>query len=138
MFASTQFDFSSQSVELGLRFPIWTEDAMAIADAPAVVARYLTAAAADDVDTLLGCFTDDAEVVDENETFHGHDEIRRWRRTVASKFTYTVEVIDAQARTPDDHVVTTRLEGNFPGSPVELTYHFALRDGLVSRLVIAP
>jgi ketosteroid isomerase-like protein len=125
-------------VELGLRFPISTEVAMAIADAPAVVARYLTAAAADDVDTLLGCFTDDAEVVDEDESFHGHEEIRRWRRTVASKFTYTVEVIDAQARTPDDHVVTTRLEGNFPGSPVELTYHFVLRDGLVSRLVIAP
>jgi ketosteroid isomerase-like protein len=111
---------------------------MATPDAPAVVVRYLTAAAADDIDTLLTCFAEDADVVDEDETFHGHEAIRRWRRTVASKYTYTVEVIDVQARTRDDHVVIAKLEGNFPGSPVELKYDFVLRNGLIARLVIAP
>jgi hypothetical protein len=35
-------------------------------------------------------------------------------------------------------VVTTRLTGDFPGSPLEVPYHFALRDGLISKLDIDP
>ncbi len=29
------------------------------------------------------------------------------------------------------------LEGNFPGSPVDLRYRFAMRDDLIASLVIA-
>jgi hypothetical protein len=31
-----------------------------------------------------------------------------------------------------------RLEGNFPGGQVDLSYEFQLNDGLIIRLVIAP
>ncbi len=33
---------------------------------------------------------------------------------------------------------TLYIEGNFPGSPVTLIFHFALRDGLISALDLAP
>jgi hypothetical protein len=57
---------------------------------------------------------------------------------VSSKFTYTVEVVDAEPTAADSYVVTARLEGNFPGSPVDLRFQFGLRDGLIAALEIAP
>jgi hypothetical protein len=54
-----------------------------------------------------------------------------------SEFDYTTEQIRAR-RVDDDHwVVTLRLEGTFPGGVAELDYRFALREGLVTELVIA-
>src|SRR5258708_2632075 len=111
---------------------------MTSTDAPDVIARYLGLAAEGDLDALVGCFADDAEVVDEDQTFSGHEEIRRWRETVTSKFTYTVEVLTSEALGADNFVVTAQLEGNFPGSPVQLRFRFVLRDGLIVALEIAP
>jgi ketosteroid isomerase-like protein len=110
---------------------------MSITGTPDVIARYLGLAAEGDLDALVGCFTDDAEVVDEGQTYRGHDEIRRWRETVTSRFTYTVEVVSSEAFGPDNFVVTAQLEGNFPGSPVQLKFRFVLRDGLIAALEIA-
>lgn len=107
-------------------------------DVPDVIARYLGLAATGDLDALLGCFADDAVVTDEGETYRGRDAIRRWRETVASKFTYTVDVVDAESPAADDYVVTARLDGNFPGSPVDLRFRFGVRDGLIAALEIAP
>jgi ketosteroid isomerase-like protein len=105
---------------------------------PEAVTRYLQMAAGSDVDALVGCFTDDATVVDEGQTFRGHDEIRRWRETVTSRYTYTVTVLDSQAAGGDGHIVTVRLDGNFPGNTVELRFQFTVRDGLIASLTIAP
>jgi hypothetical protein len=110
---------------------------MTITTAPDVIARYLRVAAGGDLDTLIGCFTDDAEVVDEGRTYRGHDEIRDWRETVTSKYTYTVEVVQSEAVGAERYVVTAQLEGNFPGSPVQLQFGFVLHDGLIAALEIA-
>jgi ketosteroid isomerase-like protein len=37
-----------------------------------------------------------------------------------------------------DHLVRTRLEGNFPGGTADLAHHITLRGGLISHLEIAP
>jgi ketosteroid isomerase-like protein len=111
---------------------------MTLAAVPDVITRYLGLAAGSELDALVGCFTDDAEVLDEGQTYRGHDEIRRWRETVTSKFTYTVEVVSAEALGADAFVVTAELEGNFPGSPVQLKFRFVLRAGLIATLEIAP
>jgi hypothetical protein len=37
----------------------------------------------------------------------------------------------------DDWIVTTHLEGNFPGGVADLAQRFTVRDGLIVRLVIA-
>jgi ketosteroid isomerase-like protein len=109
-----------------------------MATMPESVTRYLDVAAEGDIATLLGCFTSDAVVHDEGQTFHGHDEIRRWRETVTSRFTYTVTVLGSEEVSPDEWVVRVRLDGNFPGGTARLRFRLTLRDGLISQLTIAP
>ena len=105
--------------------------------APASIGAYFRAIADDDSDALIACFTDDAEVSDEGSIHRGLEEIRAWRERTRSAYRYTADVLDAE-RDGDRYVVTTRLTGDFPGSPVEVPYHFALRDGLISKLDIDP
>ncbi len=105
---------------------------------PEPVQRYLDVAAEGDTASLLGCFTSDAVVHDEGQTFRGHDEIRRWREAVTSRFTYTVTVLGCEELNPDEWVVRVRLDGNFPGGTARLRFRLTLRDGLISQLTIAP
>ncbi len=105
---------------------------------PDVIARYLKVAPEGDLDTLVACFTSDAEVIDEGTTYRGRDAIRGWREAVAAAFTCTMSVVDIEAGDAERFVVTAELEGNFPGSPVVLKYQFTLRGGLITALEIAP
>ncbi len=87
----------------------------------------------------MRCFTDDAAVSDEGQTWRGHDEIRAWRTGTAGKFQYTIEVLDTTAAASpstasERHAVHTHLEGDFPGGQVDLTFRFTVRDGLISTL----
>jgi hypothetical protein len=45
---------------------------------------------------------------------------------------------DAQQVEHDRWLVTNHLEGNFPGGVVDLRYHVALTNGVISELEIAP
>ncbi|MBO3750595.1 nuclear transport factor 2 family protein [Streptosporangiaceae bacterium NEAU-GS5] len=83
-------------------------------------------------------FADDAHVTDDGRHYHGRSEIRRWLARTSSEFTYTATPIDHQAHADGSTVVTCRLEGDFPGSPVDLDYRFRLdAAGRISRLEIA-
>jgi hypothetical protein len=107
-----------------------------------VISRYFTAADGGDLDALIGCFTDDSVVSDEERTWRGHAEIRTWRETVATAYQYTLDVLGSepagQAGGLERHDVRTHLEGNFPGGTVDLTYRFGLRDGSIASLEIVP
>lgn len=105
--------------------------------APRVIDAYFRAIADDDTDALVACFTDDAEVSDEGSVHRGPEEIRAWRERTRSAYLYTADVLRAE-RDGDRYVITTRLSGDFPGSPVEVPYHFTLREGLFSNLDIDP
>jgi ketosteroid isomerase-like protein len=107
-----------------------------IVAAPEIINRYFRAVAEDDIDTLVGCFTDDAAVADEGRTHRGRDAIRAWREQTKSAYQYTAEVLRTEQNTDSRFEVTARLAGTFPGSPVELKYLFTLRDGLISGLDI--
>ena len=111
---------------------------MTTIDVPDAVSRYLQVAAEGDLEALLACFASDAQVIDEGHTYRGHDEIRRWREAVTSRYTYTVTVLSSEPVDADRHVVTARLDGNFPGHTARLRFRFALRGGLISALEIAP
>ena len=105
---------------------------------PAVIKRYFDLDADRDVDTIIALFTEDAVVVDEGETRHGTTEIRAWQTGAASAYTYTTELIGAEALTADRYVVTGRLTGNFPGGTVVLNFDFTVAGDRISRLEIAP
>ncbi len=90
-----------------------------------------------DVQAVAQCFTEDAVVKDEGHTYSGLSAIRRWRTEVATKYVYTSEpfaVEDKDGRT----IVTSRLAGNFPGSPINLRFFFGLDGGKIASLEITP
>ena len=68
-------------------------------------------------------------------THSGIDAIKAWKAAASTKYTYTTEPFALQQS--DGHqVVTSRVEGNFPGSPVDLRYRFRLERGLIASLEI--
>jgi len=74
---------------------------------PDAISHYLTlvssAVAADPAD-VLACFTDDADVIDIDDTRHGHAEIRDWWTGPVTAFHYSVEVPSAHALGGDRYV----------------------------------
>ena len=103
---------------------------------PDVISRYYAAAAANDLDTLIGCFTADSHVLDEGRDYHGVAEIRTWRESVASQFSYTTEITGTEQTGDREYVVSTHLEGDFPGGVVDLDQRFTLAGELISDLSI--
>ncbi|MEV5251416.1 nuclear transport factor 2 family protein [Streptomyces werraensis] len=104
---------------------------------PTTVREFFAAHVVRDADAASSFLTEDAVVVDQDETFRGREEVHAFLRDAGSEFTYTTEQVGAH-RVDDAHwVVTVRLEGTFPGGIAELDYRFALRDGLIAELVIA-
>jgi hypothetical protein len=103
---------------------------------PAAVRAYLTAHAAKDDDAAARAFAPDAAVTDEGKTFSGTAEISAWRHRASTEWTYTTDVTGVRQE-GDDWVVAIRLEGNFPGGVADLEQRFTVRDGAISRLIIA-
>lgn len=104
---------------------------------PEVIDTYFKADKGGNAQAISECFTPDAVVVDEGNTYTGRDAIRQWMANASTKYTYTVEPI-ALAEDAGRTVVTSHLVGNFPGSPVDLRYFFVLRDGMIAELEIVP
>jgi ketosteroid isomerase-like protein len=105
---------------------------------PDTVRRYFELDPQGDLEEMLALFAEEATVTDEGETMRGRDAIRRWRVGTASKYTYTTEVTGAEAGTPGECLVFTRLTGDFPGGTVDLRWDFAIENGRIKNLVITP
>jgi hypothetical protein len=82
-------------------------------------------------------FATDAVVHDEGRTHVGRDAIRDWADAVAAAVTFTRTITDV-ALPGNAAIVRTRLEGDFPGSPVDLHHHFSIADSKISALTICP
>jgi hypothetical protein len=106
-----------------------------LSDLPPVVARFVDASNARDLDAAIACFAADAVVEDEGRTHSGTAEVRQWKHETESRFTYTIEPIAVDRRN-GQAIVTATLAGNFPGSPVEQTYDFTIEDGAITALKI--
>ena len=104
--------------------------------APAVITRYLAAAAAGDFAVLADCFTVDGTATDEGHTYRGRAEIIGWRESLASQFTYTATVTSSEPISDNEYRVTAHAVGDFPGGVADLTYRFTLNDGLIADLTI--
>jgi uncharacterized protein (TIGR02246 family) len=102
---------------------------------PRVIADYFALDKARNAQALADSFTPDAVVVDEGNTYAGRDAIRQWMANASTKYTYTVEPF-ALAEVAGQVAVTSHLVGNFPGSPVDLRYIFALAGDKIDRLEI--
>jgi hypothetical protein len=106
-----------------------------VTDLPQVVLNYIVAANAGNVDEAAACFAEDALVHDENRDHQGFDAVREWIAETTESSKPHNEVLSATTD-GDTHHVTSRISGDFPGSPVELELEFTLANGKISRLVI--
>jgi hypothetical protein len=76
-------------------------------------------------------------VKDEGHTYHGRAAIKQWKTDASTKYQYTIEPLACE---PKDGkiIVTSRLTGNFPGSPVDLRFLFDLEGDRIASLQIIP
>jgi SnoaL-like protein len=105
-------------------------------DLPEPIAAYF---AADRLDSqaVARCFTPDAVVKDEGHTYSGLAAITQWKAETSVNYTYTSQPFAVEQR-GDMTVVTSRLMGNFPGSPIDLRFFFRLERGKIAFLEIIP
>ena len=104
---------------------------------PPGVARFIDASNARDLDAAIDCFAEDAVVEDEGRTHRGIAEVRAWKQATEERFRYTIVPTGLEER-DGRSLVRGILAGNFPGSPVELTYDFRLVDDTIESLRIHP
>jgi hypothetical protein len=103
---------------------------------PKPVAAYFAADRADS-EAVSRCFAESAVVKDEGHTYNGRAAIKKWKEEASAKYQYTCEPLACEDE-DGKIVVTCRLTGNFPGSPVDLRFAFELTGEQIVSLEIAP
>lgn len=101
---------------------------------PAPIAAYFEADKHDG-QAVARCFTKEGVVKDEGQTYVGLAAIDAWKTAASAQYSYTTEPVAFDKQ--DRHcIVTSRVTGNFPGSPVDLQYTFTLERGKIASLEI--
>src|ERR1700682_4222143 len=102
---------------------------------PSPIATYIAAENRGDTEALGQCFTEEAVVRDEGQTIEGLAAIKQWKAETKKKYQHTVEPL-ASVQKDGKTIVTNRLTGNFPGSPIELEFVFTLDGHKIASLEI--
>ena len=84
---------------------------------------------------MAECFAKDAVVRDEGKTIKGLAAIKQWKAETKKKYQHTIEPL-AVVQKDGKTIVTNRLSGNFPGSPIELEFVFTLDGNKIASLEI--
>lgn len=103
---------------------------------PKPVVAYFAADRADG-EAVFRCFSENAVVKDEGHTYNGRAAIKQWKEAASAKYEYACEPLVCEDK-GGKIVVTCRLTGNFPGSPVDLRFAFELTREQIVSLEIAP
>jgi ketosteroid isomerase-like protein len=105
-------------------------------DLPTPIAIYIDAENRGDTEALAQCFAEDAVVRDEGKTIEGLADIKRWKAETKKKYQHTIEPL-ASAQKDGRIIVTNRLTGNFPGSPIDLEFVFTLDGNKIAGWISA-
>jgi ketosteroid isomerase-like protein len=104
-------------------------------DLPEAIAAYFAAENRDDTEALAQCFGEHAVVRDEGRAIEGRAAIKQWQAETKKKYQHTIEPL-ASVHKDGRTIVTGRVTGTFPGSPVELQFVFGLENGKIASLEI--
>ena len=85
--------------------------------------------------TPLDAFAPDAVVADEGHRHIGHAAIDAWWRDVTAKYQSVAEPLEVNTN-DDTHEVRAKVTGQFPGSPITLTFAFRMQDERIAALEI--
>jgi hypothetical protein len=104
-------------------------------DLPTPITTYIGAANRGETEALAQCFAESAVVRDEGKTIEGLVAIQKWMVETKQKYQHTIEPL-ASTQKDGKIIVTNRLAGNFPGSPIELEFVFTLDRNKIAALEI--
>jgi len=102
---------------------------------PADLPTPIGAANRGETEALAQCFAESAVVRDEGKTIQGLAAITKWMVETKQKYQHTIEPL-ASTQKDGKTIVTNRLTGNFPGSPIELEFVFTLDGDEIAALEI--
>ncbi|MFA6057695.1 MAG: nuclear transport factor 2 family protein [Taibaiella sp.] len=102
---------------------------------PSIISELLLATANFDSEKYADCFSQTAVVLDEGETYSGRDAIRKWNDVTNEKYSAKLEPV-AYVADGDTGIMTTKVSGNFDGSPIILKYHFVFNGEKIGHLKI--
>lgn len=109
---------------------------MTIPNLPDPIVAYFVADQGDG-SAVARCFTAGAIVRDEGKTHAGHAAIQAWKTETSTQYSYVTEPHTVEEK-DGGYVVTSRVIGNFPGSPIDLHFAFRLESGKIAFLEITP
>jgi hypothetical protein len=104
------------------------------AETPPAVTRFFLAHNTGHTDEVMSLFTTDAIVHDE-EREHRGAAIKDWLDKAVVQYKPHAEAVDISSA-GCVLTVTANVSGTFPGSPVQLRYHFTLKGNEIAALTI--
>lgn len=102
---------------------------------PKVIADLVLAQNNFDSVAYATCFSETAVVFDEGKTHHGRKEIEHWISDSNERYKATMQPVRFEEKGTES-ILKVETSGNFPGSPIVLSYHLALADDLIQSLRI--
>ncbi|RYG13210.1 MAG: nuclear transport factor 2 family protein [Chitinophagaceae bacterium] len=79
------------------------------------------------------CFSETAVVFDEGHTHHGKEEIELWIEKANKEYGALMKPLEYSE---SDGILKAEVSGNFPGSPLVLSYQFEFNSGKIQSLKI--
>lgn len=102
---------------------------------PESIATFFDVCNGADIARLPGCFTHDAVVKDEGEAHQGHQAIESWLKNIQELLQFSTEPLSVSV-SGNRVTVTTKVTGNFKGSPIQNNHIFTLNNDKIESLEI--
>lgn len=103
---------------------------------PTAIAAYVEAANIQDAARVAACFTPAGTVRDEGSVRRGREEIAAWAADTAQRYGSLIAPRSIGV-TDGRHTLRAEVTGNFPGSPVTLSFNFRLRPEGIDTLEVS-
>jgi hypothetical protein len=102
---------------------------------PSIIAAFVKAKNDRDTNAVVACFADDAVVHDEGKKITGLPAITKWSDEGFKKYQFRIDPTGI-TKGEKETILTAKLTGNFPGSPVSLQFRFTIKNDKIGELTI--
>ncbi|WP_449386875.1 nuclear transport factor 2 family protein [Chryseobacterium lineare] len=100
---------------------------------PNIISELVKAQNEFDSAAYTNCFAENAEVFDEGKTHNGKAEIEKWIDKSNKEYKATMEPVDYDEK---EDILSAKVTGSFPGSPIILKFHFDIAEGKIQHLKV--
>lgn len=102
---------------------------------PDVIQDLVKAQNSADSAAFANCFSNSSKVFDEGKSYTGKVEIKNWIEAATKEYEAVMKPIDFKGNN-EKGVLQAEVSGNFPGSPIVLSYNFEFEGELIDYLKI--